>query len=78
MSCMNYLNGLARLPLADKLSKYLIPFYGIFMSGYLAYTFYFKYKDSLHPKYQFQFSEEDVNKLRIFKRKNKWKNYYYH
>ena len=66
-----YMWQIEPLPKADIYSRYLIPFYGVFMSGYLVYTFYFKYKDSLHPKYQFQFSEEDVNKLRIFKRKNK-------
>ena len=71
MSCMNYLNGLARLPLADTLSKYLVPFYGVFMSLYLVYLYFFVHEDTISPRYRFQFTEEDLNKVRIFKRKIK-------
>ena len=74
-----YMSQLEPLQKADIYSRYLIPFYGVFMSGYCIYLIHFD-DDLKHFTISARFKaiEEEVNKLRIFKRKNKWKNYYYH
>lgn len=73
-----YLNGLEKIPKVGRYAHYLIPFYGVFMSLYLVYLYFFVHEDTISPRYRFQFTEEDLNKVRIFKRKIKWKNYCYH
>ena len=73
-----YLNGLEKIPKIGRLAHYLLPFYGVFLSLYLVYLYFFVHEDTIIPRYRFQFVEEDLNKVRIFKRKIKWKNYYYH
>lgn len=67
-----YMSQLEPLSKADTLSRYLIPFYGVFMSGYCIYLIHF-YDDLKHftISARFQAIEEELNKLRIFKRKNK-------
>ena len=67
-----YMSELKHLPKADIYSRYLIPFYGIFMSGYCIYLIHFD-DDLKHftISARFQAIEEELNKLRIFKRKNK-------
>ena len=67
-----YMSQLEPLSKADTLSRYFIPFYGIFMSGYCIYLIHFD-DDLKHftISARFQAIEEELNKLRIFKRKNK-------
>lgn len=73
-----YLNGLKKIPKIGRFAHYLLPFYGVFLSLYLVYLYFFVHEDTISPRYRFHFVEEDLNKVRIFKRKIKWKNYYYH
>ena len=67
-----YMSQLEPLSKADTLSRYFIPFYGIFMSGYCIYLIHFD-DDLKHftISARFQAIEKELNKLRIFKRKNK-------
>ena len=74
-----FLVDLKPLPLLDSISRYIIPFYGVFMSYYLIYLLNFNddirgWKLSSKVKY----AERELQKFRIFKRKQRWKNYYYH
>ena len=66
-----YLNGLEKIPRIGRYAHYLVPFYGVFMSLYLVYLYFFVHEDTIRPRYRFQFTEEDLNKVRIFKRKIK-------
>lgn len=77
-SVQTYLNGLEKIPKVQRFAHYLVPFYGMFMSLYLVYLYFFVHKDTINKRYRFQFTEENINKFRIFKRKIKWKNYCYH
>ena len=67
-----YMSQLETLSKADTLSRYFIPFYGIFMSCYCIYLIHF---DNSMKHFtilsKFQAIEKELNKLRIFKRKNK-------
>lgn len=59
------------LPLLDSISRYVIPFYGVFMSFYLVYLLHFdddtkRWKLSSRLKY----AERKLQKFRIFKRKD--------
>ena len=66
-----YLNGLEKIPKIGRFAHYLLPFYGVFLSLHLVYLYFFVHENTINPKYRFQFVEKDLNKLRIFKRKNK-------
>ena len=66
-----YLNGLEKIPKVGRYAHYLIPLYGVFMSLYLVYLYFFVHEDTISQKYRFQFTEKDLNKVRIFKRKMK-------
>ena len=70
-----YLNGLEKIQKIGRFAHFLLPFYGVFLSLYLVYLYFFFFFYTISPRYRFQFVEEDLNKVRIFKRKNKWKNY---
>ena len=67
-----YMSQLEPLSKADTLSRYFIPFYGIFMSGYCIYLIHF---DNSMKHFtlssKFRLMDKELNKLRIFKRKNK-------
>ena len=67
-----YMSQLEPLEKADIYSRYLIPFYGVFMSGYCIYLIHFD-DDLKHftISARFQAIEEELNKLRIFKRNYK-------
>lgn len=67
------------LSLADTLSRYFIPLYGVFMSLYLIYLLSLKdYVTNWSMSSRFKYAERELQKFRIFKRKNKWKKYYCH
>ena len=66
-----YLNGLEKIPRIGRFAHYLVPFYGAFLSLYLVCLYFFLHKDTISQRYRFQLTEEDLNKVRIFKRKNK-------
>ena len=74
-----YMSQLEPLQKADIYSRYLIPFYGVFMSGYCIYLLHFdnSMKHFTIPS-KFRLMDKYLNKFRIFKRNYKWKNYYYH
>ena len=67
-----YMSQLEQLSKTDTLSRYFIPFYGIFMSGYCIYLIHF---DNSMKHFtlssKFRLMDKELNKLRIFKRKNK-------
>ena len=67
-----YMSQLEPLPKADIYSRYLIPFYGVFMSGYCIYLVHF---DNSMKHFtissKFRLMDKYLNKFRIFKRKNK-------
>ena len=67
-----YMSQLEPLSKADTLSRYFIPFYGIFMSGYCIYLIHFD-DDLKHftMSSKFRLMDKYLNKFRIFKRKNK-------
>ena len=71
-----YMSQLEPLSKADTLSRYFIPFYGIFMSGYCIYLIHF---DNSMKHFtllsKFRLMDKELNKFRIFKRNYKWKNY---
>ena len=66
-----YLNGLEKISKIGRFAHYLLPFYGVFLSLYLVYLYFFVHEDTISPRYRFQFTEKDLNKVRIFKRKIK-------
>jgi len=67
------------LSLADTLSRYFIPLYGLFMSLYLIYLLSLKdYVTNWSMSSRFKYAEIELQKFRIFKRKNKWENFYCH
>ncbi len=70
-----YMSQLKPLSKADTLSRYIIPFYGVFMSCYCIYIIHFD--DNMKHftlSSKFRLMDKYLNKFRIFKRKNKWQN----
>ena len=67
-----YLNRLEKISKADIYSRYLIPFYGVFMSGYCIYLLHFdnSMKHFTIPS-KFRLMDKYLNKFRIFKRNYK-------
>ena len=67
-----YMSQLEPLHEADIYSRYLIPFYGIFMSGYCIYLIHF---DNSMKHFtlssKFRLMDKELNKFRIFKRNYK-------
>lgn len=70
-----FLVNIKPLPLLDSISRYIIPFYGAFMSSYLIYLLNFD-NDIRGWKIssKFIYAEQELQKFRIFKRKKSWKN----
>lgn len=67
-----FLVDLKPLPLLDSISRYVIPFYGVFMSFYLIYLL--KFDDDIKGwklSSKFKYAERELQKFRIFKRKHK-------
>lgn len=65
-----FLADIESLPLLDSISRYVIPFYGVFMSSYLIYLL--KFDDDIKRwklSSKFKYAERELQKLRIFKRK---------
>ena len=67
-----YMSQLEPLQEADIYSRYLIPFYGVFMSGYCIYLIHFD-EDLKHFTLlsKFRLMDKCLNKFRIFKRNYK-------
>ena len=67
-----YMSQLEPLPKADIYSRYLIPFYGVFMSGYCIYLVHL---DNSMKHFtissKFRLMDKYLNKFRIFKRNYK-------
>lgn len=74
-----FLAELNPLTIFDSISRYFVPLYGVFMSSYLIYLLHLN-DDTKGWKLssKFKYAERELQKFRIFKRKNKWKKYYYH
>lgn len=69
---VNFFIKLRPLSLADTLSRYFIPLYGLFMSFYLIYLLSTKdYVTNWSMSLRFKYAERELQKFRIFKRKHK-------
>ena len=67
-----YMSQLEPLSKADTLSRYFIPFYGIFMSGYCIYLIHFDDRmKHFTLSSKFRLMDKELNKFRIFKRNYK-------
>ena len=67
-----YMSQLEPLPKADIYSRYLIPFYGVFMSGYCIYLIHFDNSmKHFTVSSKFRLMDKELNKFRIFKRNYK-------
>lgn len=67
-----FITSLRPLPLLDSISRYVIPFYGVFMQSYLVYLLNFDNNTKgwkLSSK--FKYAERELQKFRIFKRKHR-------
>lgn len=68
----HHMSELKPLPKADIYARYLVPFYGIFMSCYCLYLLIFD--EDLKPysmSIKFKLVDKELNKFRIFKRNYK-------